>query len=276
MLKLPKILWHSSVSRLLWLKLLVWHLLCVHSWKAAIPPHSNVKWAFFWTVRFAHIRTLLKSLPLSRWLSLPSTQRGDTTRSDLTIVWSTGIFTRSVQWCTCTKSPDQCVQLLLHAKLFPATFKNPKTVFTFEVLDHFWIDALECKTAAMNFMSKLGRITNEAFPSQVPVSGPMVGWCSHTYDMVQDHYRELLSVSRQWWDLHNRIRARVVHDQTDHPVEGGLALFTMFTIWYPPSSLKDLGQCLWHASMDQKYHYHRGTLAGLALHSLKTGPLVVW
>ena len=53
-------------------------------------------------------------------------------------------------------------------------------------------------------------------------------------------------------------------------------LFTMFTIWYPPSSLKDLGQCLRHALMDQKYHYHSGTLAGLALHSLKTGPPVVW
>ena len=58
-------------------------------------------------------------------------------RSDLTVVSSTGIFTRSVRWCNCTKSPDQYVQLLLRAKLFPASFKNPKTAFTFEVLDHF-------------------------------------------------------------------------------------------------------------------------------------------
>ena len=29
-------------------------------------------------------------------------------------------------------------------------------------------------------------------------------------------------------------------------------LFTMFTIWYPPSSPKVLGQCLQHTSMDQK------------------------
>ena len=28
-------------------------------------------------------------------------------------------------------------------------------------------------------------------------------------------------------------------------------LFTMFTIWYLPLSLKDLGQCLEHASTDQ-------------------------
>ena len=100
-----------------------------------------------------------------------STQFGS--RSNLIIVSSTGIFTRSVRWCHCAKSPEQYVQLLLRAKLFPASFKNPKTAFTFEVLDHFRVDALECKTAAMNFMSKIRRITNEAFPSRVPVSPPM-------------------------------------------------------------------------------------------------------
>jgi len=101
--------------------------------------------------------------------SEPSTD--SRSQSDLTIVSSTGIFTQSIRWCHCTKSPDQYVQLLLRAKLFPASFKNPKTAFTFEVLDHFRIDALECKTVAMNFMSKIGWITNEVFPSRVPVSG---------------------------------------------------------------------------------------------------------
>jgi CxC2 like cysteine cluster associated with KDZ transposases len=94
-------------------------------------------------------------------------------RSEIIIVSSTGICTRSVRWCHCAKSPDRFVELLLRAKLFPASFKNPKTAFTFEVLDHFRVDALECKTAAMNFMSKLRRMTNEAFPSRVPVSNPI-------------------------------------------------------------------------------------------------------
>jgi hypothetical protein len=95
-------------------------------------------------------------------------------RSYLIIVSSTGIFRRSIRWCHCAKSPAQYVQLLLRAKLFPASFKNPKTAFTFEVLDHFRLDALECKTAVMNFMSKLQRMTNEAFPSCVPVSLPII------------------------------------------------------------------------------------------------------
>ena len=94
-------------------------------------------------------------------------------RSNIIIVSSTGIFTRSIQWCHCAKSPRQYAQLLLRAKLFLASFKNPKTAFTFEVLDHFRIDSLECKTAVMNFMSKIGRVTNEAFPAKVPVSCPI-------------------------------------------------------------------------------------------------------
>jgi hypothetical protein len=94
-------------------------------------------------------------------------------RSKLIIVSSTGIFERWIRWCHCARSSDQYVQLLLRAKLFPASFKNPKTAFTFEVLDHFRLDALECNTAAMNFMSKIRRITNEAFPSRVPVGFPI-------------------------------------------------------------------------------------------------------
>ncbi|KIM74954.1 hypothetical protein PILCRDRAFT_79556, partial [Piloderma croceum F 1598] len=126
----------------------------------------------------------------------------------LTIVASTGIFKRSIRWCHCAKSSKRFVQLLLRAKLFPASFKNPKTAFTFEVLDQFQLDALECKTAAMNFMSKIGRVTDEAFPSRVP-----------------DRYRELLRVSRQWRDIHNQIRAGDVHDRPDVPADSGLALF---------------------------------------------------
>ena len=42
--------------------------------------------------------------------------------------------------------------------------------FTFEVLDHFHIDAMECKTAALNFYNKLRRLTNNVFPTTAPVS----------------------------------------------------------------------------------------------------------
>jgi hypothetical protein len=55
-------------------------------------------------------------------------------------------------------------------ELFPASHQRPETAFTFDALDHFYIDAMECKTAASSFIKKICRLTNNAFPHTVPVS----------------------------------------------------------------------------------------------------------
>ena len=86
----------------------------------------------------------------------------------IVVIASTGIFKRSVQWCKCPNAPERHIQLL-RSRLFPATFKNPKTAFTFDVLDDFRLDALECNTSALNFMSKLARRTHPIFPGAAPV-----------------------------------------------------------------------------------------------------------
>ncbi|KIK73637.1 hypothetical protein PAXRUDRAFT_177903, partial [Paxillus rubicundulus Ve08.2h10] len=53
--------------------------------------------------------------------------------------------------------------------LFPASISRPETAFTFNVLDHYRIDNLECKTTATSFFSKLLRLTPKGTP--VPVRG---------------------------------------------------------------------------------------------------------
>ena len=150
--------------------------------------------------------------------------RSDWKQSNLIIISSTGIFKRSVRWCTCVNSPDPYVQLI-RAKLFPASFKHPETAFTFEVLDHFHIDTLEYKMAAMNFMGKIVQVSNEAFPERFQCINQYFPQCCMSYNLHKDRYRELLRVSREWRDLHNRIRAGAVHDWPDSLVKGGLALF---------------------------------------------------
>jgi hypothetical protein len=87
----------------------------------------------------------------------------------VTVVHSSGVFTHNMSWCCCLGSNPQHLQLL-RAGLFPASSTRPRTAFTFEVLDHFLIDALECKTSARSFFEKLTRLTNNAFPDSVPVS----------------------------------------------------------------------------------------------------------
>ena len=58
---------------------------------------------------------------------------------------------------------------LMAAGLFPATFQNPKTAFTFRVLEEFHMDNRECKTTPNQFISRLRRLTSDEFPNTVPV-----------------------------------------------------------------------------------------------------------
>ncbi|KAG1887759.1 hypothetical protein F4604DRAFT_1570502, partial [Suillus subluteus] len=125
----------------------------------------------------------------------------------LTIIHSTGVFTHNILWCHCPGSLQQYLQLL-KAGLFPASISWPRTAFTFDALDNFLIDALECKTSASSFFQKLRRLTNNAFPDTVP-----------------DRYRELMRVSRQWRDLMNRKHFGFGHSSLVKPGPGNLALF---------------------------------------------------
>jgi hypothetical protein len=86
--------------------------------------------------------------------------------SIVVVVDSAGVFRHRVAWCACDK--DLPMQLFREG-LFPATYQTPKSAFIFRALDHFYIDAMECKTPAMSFYQKLRRLTNNAFPGKVYV-----------------------------------------------------------------------------------------------------------
>jgi CxC2 like cysteine cluster associated with KDZ transposases len=90
-------------------------------------------------------------------------------RDVILVVDCGGVHQRHISWCQCADAPARHVQLLQHG-LYPSSLHRPKTAFTFQVLNYFWIDAVECKTSAMNFFSKLRRLTNYSMPHRVPVS----------------------------------------------------------------------------------------------------------
>src|SRR5882672_3791023 len=77
------------------------------------------------------------------------------------------------------------IQLFRHG-LFSASVIRPKTAFTFAVLDHFYMDAMECKTARLSFFQKLRRFTNNAALASVLVGlhHPSL-WSAH----LLDHFR---------------------------------------------------------------------------------------
>jgi CxC2 like cysteine cluster associated with KDZ transposases len=86
----------------------------------------------------------------------------------MTVVDRSGVHEIGISWCCCPEAPERDMQLMM-AGLFPATFHNPKTAFTFRVLEDFHLDNLECKTTPSQYFSRLRRLTNDEFPNTVPV-----------------------------------------------------------------------------------------------------------
>ncbi|KAI6044319.1 hypothetical protein EDC04DRAFT_2561517 [Pisolithus marmoratus] len=103
--------------------------------------------------------------------------------SCLTIVNVNRVHYCDVWYCNCNGSEGSQLQLL-RAGVFPATMRDCRTSFTFHALDDFLQDNVECGTSAMNYYSKIWRMTSSTFPHLVP-----------------DRYRELLRVSRAWRNL---------------------------------------------------------------------------
>lgn len=93
---------------------------------------------------------------------------GNSGNTLLTVVDSAGVFEMEVLFCACSDAKPMHEQLL-RTCLFPATFKQIETVFSFNILDDFLIDNLECKTTAQQYFSKLQSITSGMFPDNVPV-----------------------------------------------------------------------------------------------------------
>lgn len=87
----------------------------------------------------------------------------------LLIIHTTGVHYLSAKFCQCPGHDEYYMQLLGRS-LYPATQRRPRTAFTFQLLDDFYIENLECKTAARNYYSKLRRLTSNTFPHLVAVS----------------------------------------------------------------------------------------------------------
>ncbi|KAG1738640.1 uncharacterized protein EDB91DRAFT_1237709 [Suillus paluster] len=124
----------------------------------------------------------------------------------ITVVDKSGVHSLSIWYCHCPGSLNQDMQLF-QAGLFPASFTRPKTAFTFSVLDDFLLDNLKCGTSAMNYYSKISRLTSSIFPLMVP-----------------DCYRELMRTSRQWRQCKLYKWHGFAH-KDDQPTAGDLALF---------------------------------------------------
>ncbi|KAH9912597.1 uncharacterized protein B0H18DRAFT_889665 [Fomitopsis serialis] len=125
----------------------------------------------------------------------------------MTIVDTSAVHFLRVECCRCPRAESVRGQLL-QAGLYPASQLNVKTCFTFDVLDDFLLDNLECKTSAMNYYRRLRRKTNPAFPHRVP-----------------DRYAEFMRATRQWTLLRAMMQFGFGPKWRGEPGTGDLALF---------------------------------------------------
>ncbi|KAG1821433.1 hypothetical protein EV424DRAFT_1346903 [Suillus variegatus] len=139
-------------------------------------------------------------------LNTHQTSLNDSDHLATTIVDKSGVHSLSIWYCHCPGALNPDMQLF-QAGLFPASFTRPKTAFTFSVLDDFLLDNLEYGTSAMNYYSKIRRLTSSIFPLMVP-----------------DRYRELMRTARQWRQCKLYKWHGFAH-KNDEPKTGDLALF---------------------------------------------------
>ena len=85
------------------------------------------------------------------------------------LVDRTGVHPMQVNLCHCPDAESQDLQYMATG-LFPSSFLEVETAFTFTLLDDLRMDNLECKTAVQNFWHRLRRITAPLQPESVPVS----------------------------------------------------------------------------------------------------------
>lgn len=88
------------------------------------------------------------------------------------IVDDNGIHHVNVQFCACTSSPQwvEKYRQLLRVGWYPASFRRPKTAFTFNVLDSYHKLMLQGKLNLYDFYSSLAQKTDNCGRKKVIVS----------------------------------------------------------------------------------------------------------
>jgi hypothetical protein len=94
----------------------------------------------------------------------------------LVIVHTNAVHHLPVYLCTCPNAAEPMTQYL-EMGFYPATYKQIETVFTFQILDDYLLESLECQTSCHHYYSKLRRMTNSIFPKSVPVGAELFCGC---------------------------------------------------------------------------------------------------
>jgi hypothetical protein len=94
---------------------------------------------------------------------------GRQTINDFVIVDITGIHVVTLDFCACYNAPERYIQLL-RMRLYPATFENPSTAFSFQVLRDFLSLSFNTRLSQLHFMDFLSQKMDLSGLRNTPVS----------------------------------------------------------------------------------------------------------
>lgn len=97
----------------------------------------------------------------------PHHSKSSTVRK-MVVLHTNGFHHVSVEFCACPGRLTEPYQLM-DADLFPSSFKQPETAFTFELLDMFERISLRSKINVYDYHRTLQEMTSAAFAQDVPV-----------------------------------------------------------------------------------------------------------
>ena len=138
---------------------------------------------------------------------LPSPPPSDSAGNPfITVVHTNGFHSLPVIWCGCGANIDDRDLQMLDLRLYPASYKSIRTVFTFDCLNEFRTESLECKASHYQYHNKLQCLT-----------------CSRYPDAAPNRYAELCRVVRQWRNMKHR--CWFWHLDNKEPERGQMALF---------------------------------------------------
>ncbi|KAF7378004.1 CxC2 domain-containing protein [Mycena sanguinolenta] len=86
----------------------------------------------------------------------------------VTVVHGNGVHSTRLSFCGCREMPPYKIRQLMHARLFPATTKDPHTMFTISMLKEFQLHNLEYKKAAYDYLGALRRLSDNSFTADIP------------------------------------------------------------------------------------------------------------
>ncbi|KAL0566195.1 hypothetical protein V5O48_015816, partial [Marasmius crinis-equi] len=105
-------------------------------------------------------------------------------QSEFTVLHCNGIHIVALDFCGCEGAPERHLQLM-EIGWWPASYKEPRTAATFELLRKFHIINLQCQTPPTDFYRSLEQITDGSCLSKIPDRSQQWMWILREYRNVK-------------------------------------------------------------------------------------------